>query len=35
MNLYLEAESILDAEERALVWGIRGEGFEVMEMIDG
>ena len=34
MSLYLQADSIDDAEKRAALWGIIGEGFEVVEVID-
>ena len=35
ITVYLSADSIADAERRARMWGIFGDGFELTEVIDG
>lgn len=34
-NFYCDACSIADAEAQAAKWGIIGEGFEVVECVEG
>jgi hypothetical protein len=35
LNFYTKADSIEQAEAKAAQWGIVGEGFEIVEAIDG